>query len=270
MLVKLLYPAGQEMRLLSSIIKGGRIREQKIINLSERFSAVSGESEITDFSPNQETSLVPQQEEIVLLEEQINLMHEKASAVLREAEGKAKEIIEAALQQAKEIKETVQEEKINLLNETFNQQNKMIETAKKEAEQIVQDAQTEKKHIIGNIEEELAQTLMSLLQYLIGEEVYRNIDWLLCIVKKMLSNDVFKEEIKVFISPAMYNKLTEENKETIKAIKNGVTLHSLDTMKDTSCRVETEEGAIEYDIKDGLDRVISDIDILKNLKQEYI
>ncbi|MDF2877389.1 MAG: hypothetical protein K0S30_485 [Clostridia bacterium] len=260
------------MRLLSSIIKGGRIREQKIINLSERFSAIDSQAERNDFLLNEGTALAPQQEaeDMFLQEEQTHRMYEEAETALREAKEKARQIVEEAMGKADVIKEAAQKEKMSLLNEAVDKQKGILEAAKREAEQIVQDAETEKKHIIGNTESELAQTLMTLLQYLIGEEVYHNIDWLLCIIRKMLSNDALKKEIKIFVSPAMYNKLTDENKEKLKHIKEGVTLQSLETMEDTACRVETEQGAIEYDVKEGLDKVLSDIDILKNLKQERL
>lgn len=260
------------MRLLSSIIKGGRIREQKIINLSERFSDIDSQIESNDFLSNQEVALAPQQEAeaIFLKEEQISRVYEEAENALHEAKEKAKQILEEAIGKAEEIKKTAQIEKNGLLNEARDKQNSIIEAAKKEAEQIVQEAKAEKKHIIGNTEKELAQTLMTLLQYLIGEEVYHNIDWLLCIVRKMLSNDIFKKEIKILVSPTMYNKLTVEHKKSIEQIKEGVTLQSSETIKDTECRVETEQGAIEYDVKEGLDKVLSDIDILKNLKQESL
>lgn len=246
------------MRLLSSIIKGGRIRNQTIVNLSERLNVPS----IIDENDKADTNEV---NKTIIEQEHINLLHSEAEALLDEAHQKADEILKQALKEADAIRIAAEEEKSNLLQEALSSKEALLEKTNKEADQIRDEAYQEKQEIINSIEDELAETLKSLVQYLVGEEVYNNTQWLICTIRRMLSNDSLKKDIKVLISPQMYNKLTHDQIEMIRHIKDDVTLQMSDSINDTACRVESVEGAIEYDVQQGLDKVIADIKILQNL-----
>ncbi|WP_069997451.1 FliH/SctL family protein [Cellulosilyticum sp. I15G10I2] len=248
---------------MSSIIKGGRIRNQTVINLSERLQITQVEYERSE----------PLDDEAVLGEqgpEAISLMHLEAQNLLDEAQQKAEIIINNALKEAEEIRKEAAFEKTNLLEDASNKHQLFLEQAREEAAQIVKNAYQEKEQIINSTEPELAQTLIALLQYLVGEEVYHNTGWVRCIIKRMLANDVFKKDIKVYVSPEVYNRLTDSEKESLMSIKEEVTLQVSEALSNTACKVETQEGAIEYDVVDGLDQVISDLKILQNLKQENL
>ncbi len=251
------------MRSLSSIIKGGRIRNQTVINLSEHFNIPQIEYESYE---SQSEDLGPCEPE----QEQMNLVHAQVQALLDEAERKAEIILNNARQEAQEIRKNAELEKSHLLEETTNKQQLLLEQAREESRQIVQNAYDEKDQIISSIEGELAQTLLSLLQYLVGEEVYHNTAWILCLIKRMLAHNALKTDIQIYISADVYNRLTDQEKESLMHIKEGVTLHASETMNDTACRVQTHEGAIEYDVAEGLNQIISDIRILQNLKQETL
>jgi len=254
------------MKLLSSIIKGGRIRNQTSIDLSERFNISNLEYYTT--LPNEDEMKDEMKDAEV--ERQTDSTDLEAEAILDEARQRAEEILRNALDEAEAIKKAAEAEKLNLLQEVVKKQETLLEQAKKESKQIYDEACYEKQQIIKGIEEELADTLKSLLQYLVGEEVYNNKKWLLGIVRRMLSNDGLKTDIKILVSPHLYSKLTDEDREKLTSTRDHVTLHASEAISDTACRVESTEGAIEYDVQSGLDQVISDIKILQNLKQANV
>lgn len=252
------------MRLLSSIIKGGRVRNQTSINLSERLNVPNIEYDAAEPDMDEIKDAEPEPEMID------SAYIEEAESILNEAHQKADEILNKALEEAAAIRNAAEAEKLSLMQEAINKQKMLLEQTEKECKQLYDEAYHEKQQIINSIEEELADTLKSLLQYLIGEEVYHNTKWLLGIVRRMLSKDALKADIKILVSPHLYSKLSDEDKEILTSIRNDVTLHMSDEVSDTACRVESKEGAIEYDVQSGLDQVISDIKILQNLKQENL
>lgn len=249
------------MKSLSSIIKGGRIRNQTVINLSERLSIPPVECEPTDFQVDEVT---PDSFE----QEQMDLVQLKIQQLLEEAQKTADGLIKAAQEEAQDIQEKAKHRSQSLLEEASNKQYNILEKAHKTSAQIIEDAYKEKAHIIKNIEGELTETLITLLQYLVGEEVYHNTSWVLCVVRRMLAHDNFKKNIRIFLSEATYNRLTADEKEKLLALKEEVSLHISETLSNTECKVETDEGAIEYDVAAGLDRVISDVRILRDLNEE--
>jgi flagellar biosynthesis/type III secretory pathway protein FliH len=175
--------------------------------------------------------------------------------------------VKNALKDAEDIRKAVDIEKSKLMQETFNKQEELIEKARAESRQILDEACAEKQRMIDSLEGELTDTLKSLLNYLIGEEIYNNTNWLSCIVRRMLANDALKNNIKVLVSPVLYSKLADEEIERLTHIRDDVTIQVSDAISDTECRIESNEGSIQYDVQEGLERVISDIKILQNLKQ---
>ena len=256
--VRLLFHVAQEMRLLSSIIKGGRIRNQTFIDLSERLPMKNAESDNTKaYQEEADMALVE--------EEQMRLIQAKTEGLIEEAKQKADQIIEEALKEAETIKRNAEEEKNKRLEEAINCQKDLIKQAEEEKAQIYQEALSEKKEIIEGIESELAETLKTLLSYLVGEEVYNNTQWLVNMIRRMLVHDSLKNELKVYVSPPLYDRLTEKEKNRILNLGEEITLQASELIGETACRVESKEGAIEYDVKESLERVISDIRILQNL-----
>lgn len=271
MQVRLLYHVGQEMRLLSNIIKGERIRNQTIINLTNRMpiKEVKHQSK-----PILEVSLEGPPEEDQALEQEVFSIHEeaqmKADSLLEEATSQANEILNRAFQEASMMRENAEIEKVNLLAEAVAAKEHIINEAELQRQQIIEEANEEKSKRINETEGEMVDVLSTLLEYLIGEEIYHRTDWLTCVVKKMLSKENFKDEIKILVSPTLFEKLTEKDKEELEGISKNMVIESDTSLTDTACQVLTEQGTIEYDVQQGLNKVISDLTILKNVKQEPV
>ena len=259
---------------MSSIIKGERIRNQSIINLSERFQALHIEyekNEIEDealvtasqLNTEIEDNLVEMshlQKEEILLEAK-----KEADLILKEAHQKAEEILAQALQKAEEIKGEAQSQQTQLLAQIEEKTSAILEDAEKEAESIKLQATEEKRMLIDSTESEMVEVLQQLLTYLVGEEVYNNTQWLTCIVKRMLEECHTKEIIKICIAPTLFEHLTESQKNELQALGENIILEERSTLNETTCVVETTQGSISYDVKEGLERVISQIKTLEKL-----
>jgi flagellar assembly protein FliH len=248
------------------------VRSHTSINLSERLTIDSIQYDSAE--PNKAELIEEKSEKHMDSAKPMEAIYLEAEKVLDEARQRAEEILKKALIEATDIKQAAEDESYLIRQEALREQETLREQAREDARQIYDkiysQAQDEKEQIINSIEGELADTLKTLLQYLIGEEVYQNTKWLLSIVKRMLSNDALKTDIKVFISPHVYDRLSDKEIEDLANIRDTVTLHRSEALSDTACRVESNEGAIEYDVKSGLDQVISDIKILQNLRQESL
>lgn len=266
---------------MSSIIKGERIRNQTIINLSERFKAIHIEYEKAELedevledghSHSEHIELDGDAQEEMLLaeshqkkEEILSEAQQMAEKIIEEAKQHAEEILSGALAKAEELKEDTRNKQTQLLYETQAKSEAIIEEATKEAETIKAQAYEEKEVLIKSSEEEVTNVLQKLLSHIISEELFENTMWIKCMVKKMLYECQTKEEIKVCMAPAVFNQLTEEAKKQIEALGEKVTIETRNTLSETTCIVETKQGNIVYDVMEGFERVISEIKTLEKL-----
>lgn len=269
---------------MSSIIKGERIRNQSVINLSERFQALHIEYEKDEVDHasqdsishaiNQEIDTTIQEEtqeelQINIQEEQINMLLAKANSeaeqIVEEARKQAEAMIAAAQSQSRNIEIDMQTKYAKLLEEANAKTQVILEDATHEAEQIRVQAEVEKQELIKNTENDFTKVLKKLLSHIISEEVFNNTDWLICMVRKMLQECATKEPINIAVSQKVLEMLSETQKSQIKQLGDHITLEARTTLNDTSCLVETKQGNIHYDVIDGLERVISEIQILEKL-----
>ena len=276
---------------MSSIIKGERIRNQSVINLSERFKAIHIEYEKAEIENEvlesvnsnhlanslnempsafeQETSQEVVSEPLVDLQQKKDEIlleaHQMAQQIVEEAKHHAEEILSGALAKAEELKEDTRAKQTQLLYETQAKAETILEEASKEAEEIKQQAYEEKEALIRSSEDELTEVLQKLLGHIISEELFENTQWLKCLVRKMLQECSTKEEIKIYVSSKVFEGLTESTKESIQALGDRVILEVKSTLSDTNCIVETKQGNIVYDVMEGMERVISEIKILEKL-----
>ena len=256
------------MRLLSNIIKGGRIRNQSIMDFSLRNThEVEGEEieEIKDelFESKQEGK---HSETLEMKQRQLQEIEHIINEKISDANQKAEQIIAAALERAQYIESDAQTRKNDMIFEMNQEKEGLLAKAKEKAEQIQLEAYEEKKAILASTEEEVTQTMIILLQHIIGEELNYHTDWVSCLVKKMLSDQDTDEKVKVILSPSLFERLPKAQKEAITQIKKQVVLETCEALNDTTCMVETSHGSIRYDVQEGLERVISDIRILQNVK----
>ncbi len=274
---------------MSSIIKGERIRNQSVINLSERFKAIHIEYEKdtvedegldtrahiyeatheTDDLYEQSSSkehmtnpLVTSYEECEAI---INEANENAQRIVEEAKQRAEEILSGALAKAEEIKEETRAQQTQLLYETRSKSEQMIEEVNEEVKVIKKQAEEEKAALIMSSETELVNLLQKLLGHIISEELFENTQWLLCMVRKMLQGCQTKDEIRICVAQSVFEKLTENKKEEIQALGEHITIEIRNSLNETTCIVETKLGNISYDVMTGMERVISEIKTLEKL-----
>lgn len=276
---------------MSSIIKGERIRNQSVINLSERFKAIHIEYEKAEIENEALDSInsnhvtnglheMPSTFEQETVHEVVNEplvdsqqkrdeilleAHQMAQQIVEEAKQHAEEILSGALAKAEELKEDTRAKQTQLLYETQTKTEIILEEATKEAEKIKKQAYEEKETLIKSSEDELTEVLQKLLGHIISEELFENTQWLKCLVGKMLQECPTKEEIKIYVSVKVFEELTESTKESIQALGDQVILEVKSTLSDTTCIVETKQGNIVYDVIEGMERVISEIKILQKL-----
>lgn len=269
---------------MSSIIKGERIRNQSVINLSERFKAIHIEyekAEIEDeaFKVVDDSAIVTREDDALDHQETVenHLQQENtqdeilqearqmANQIIAEAKQHAEEILSGALAKAESIKEETRAKQTQLLYETQEKTQSLLEGAHQEAEMIKRQAYEEKEELIRSSENELTEVLQKLLGHIISEELFDNTKWLQCLVHKMLQECPTKEEIIVYVSPETYDKLSEDVKANIVASGDKVRLEAKNNVSNTACIVETKQGNIVYDVMEGMERVVSEIKILDKL-----
>ncbi len=252
------------MRSLSSIIKGERIRTQGIIDFSTR--QVEWSTEGNDVHTVTEEINKDIEEMSNYKEKQLKEVQEIVDAKLAQANKQVNQILFEAKTKAKAIEEAAEELKNNLLSKALEEKEEILQDAHRQAEEIRADAYKEKNELIMGTEEELVNMLMALLNHIISEEMQYQTEWLKCLVRKMLSKDEILGEVKVIISPILFNRLSEEEIVVIEGIQKGLTIETKDNLNETTCIIEYNQGTIVYDVTQGLERVIKDTRILLNTK----
>lgn len=261
---------------MSSIIKGERIRNQSIINLSEHFTAlqidyerdeIEDERVVIEHKENepQESEEEEQVSPDTLREEVLAKAHEEAQILLQEAKRNADNILSSALKEAEKMKASMKEEQYNIIEHAKGTAQQLIQEATLQSEQLKEAAVIEKERIIGNSEHEILAMVEKLVGHIVSEELYVGTWWIKAMVQKMLHECHTKEQIKVFISKGNFENLTPEQKTTIESMAEYVTIAVGNTLNNSSCLIETKQGSIAYDLKDGLERVLAELRILEKL-----
>ncbi|MBP3887121.1 MAG: hypothetical protein J6F30_05650 [Cellulosilyticum sp.] len=253
---------------MSNIIKSGRIRSQSFLDLSQRqlSEMIVRETYESDLSLNvnsKETDVTTElihkrKEELYLLEEEIQRKREEANR-------KIEEILSEAYSKSDLLLNEAAEEKNKVLQEAHQRQAEIIQLAEDEANQIKSSAEKEKQALLESVEDEVVDTMITLLQHLISEELQHNVAWLKLVVRKMLLNDLTTESFKLLVSP--HNMILIEQNQT--SFKEGISkvtnIECDETLNDTTCILETSQGKIEYDVSQGLEKMITEIRMLKGI-----
>lgn len=256
------------MRSLSNIIKGGRIRSHSLLDFSQRpvldmaqrgyKQTLNMDIEISNRDDETTELIHKRKEELSLLEEEIQKKREEAydevNAILSEAHQKS----EVLLNSAKE-----QEEKI--LKEAHQKQAEIIQLAHDEAEQIKVSANKEKQALLESVEDEIVHTMITMLKHIISEELNANVAWLKLIVRKMITSDPTSDTFKLYVSPKNMQLINQEYACFMEGISKVTEIKSEETLNDTSCILETSQGNIEYDVSQGVEKMITEIRILKSI-----
>lgn len=268
MLVILLFHVEEEMISLSNIIKRTRIRSTVQIDLGK----LSDKEEETTQEVNKEEAnggsmLSPEELQKISDEHQKRLeefeieIQKMQKAVDIKIEGQLRDTTIKCVEMEKSSKQQYDE----ILSSAQMQKETLLKQAKEEADRITANAQKERNTLINNVENEIVQTIMTLLEHIVGEGMVGSADWIKILIRKMLKVHHTIGELKLFVSEHNMHLIKED--ET--AFRNGLPSHleieQDDALNDTQCYLMTSEGTIEYDVHEGLKQVINDLKVLNKL-----
>ena len=266
MLVRLLFHVVQEMRSLSNIIKSGRIRSQIPLDLSQRLTSKPAQNNsINEDEKNQSTIDDETLELIHKREEKLELIEKEIQKKLEDADKKVEEMMSEAILKRQSMENEIKDKETRILAEMHQKQAEVIQLAKKEADEIIEAAHAKKEALLEAVEDEVVETMITILQHIISEELRGNVEWLRLVVRKMLHKEQFVEAIKLVVSPNCLRLIEEDKEHFLEDIPKDIIIESSDLLNDTSCILETNQGNIEYDVNNGLNRMISEIKLLKEL-----
>ncbi len=265
--VRLLFHVVQEMRSLSNIIKSGRIRSQSLLDLSQRLAAQSvKDNDIQHSEENRSTNMDDETLDLIhKRKEELELIEKEIQEKVRDADKKVEKMLADAALKQQNIENEVKDKEAKMLAETQKKQDEAIELAKKEADGIIEAAHAEKEALLQNVEGEVVETMITILQHIISEELSENVEWLRLVVRKMLHKDQFIEAMKLVVSPNCLQLIENDKEHFLEGIPKEIVIESSDALNDTSCILETNQGNIEYDVNHGLNKMISEIRLLKGL-----
>lgn len=265
------------MRSLSNIIKRGNIREQGIIDLSNRLPQqveriyLNGEpthdmvlEEIVSYETEAEVAAGYDEERQAVMA----ALEQEAKEKVRLAKEEAEAIVADALAKAQQIEQVAKEQANQLLAQVTTDRENAMRACEEEVAQIRALALQEKDDLLSATEGEVVETLITILQHIISEELYYPATWLKYIVNKMLHGKNLGEKIVLCISPSLYTQLEKQQDDLLTCCKQIASIKEDETLTDTSCKLIIDEGTIEYDVSEGLEKVVAQLRILKGLAQE--
>ena len=266
MLVRLLFHVAQEMRSLSNIIKSGRIRSQSLLDLSQRRTSASAVDDYINQGEQNKSTIDDETLELIhKREEKLELIEKEIQKKLEDADKKVEEILSEAILKKQSMEAEIRDRETRMLDQIQQKEAETIQLAKKEADEIIEAAHAEKEALLEAVEGEVVQTMITILQHIISEELSENVEWLRLVVRKMLHKEQFTEAIKLVVSPYCLRLIEEDKEHFLEDMPKDITIESSDLLNDTSCILETNQGNIEYDVSNGLNRMISEIKLLKEL-----
>lgn len=256
------------MRSLSNIIKSGRIRSQSYLDLSQRLVS-SNQKLLVDEIEQAESETVNSDDDLIELigkrREELNRIEEEIQKKLKDADNKVEALLSDAASRCEMMEKEIKDKESEVLAKAHRSRNEMIQQAEVEASQIIEAAQAEKRSLLQSTEGEVVETLITLLKHIISEEMNENVEWLRLVVRKMLMQDQSSDTFKLVVSPYCLQLIEKDQKHFLEGLSKVTTIESNETLNDTSCILETNQGNIEYDVSYGLEKIISEIRILKGL-----
>lgn len=275
---------------MSSIIKKQKIRSESIIDFSCRhliesdseplsFEVENGLNEeesdvnIVDESVNEAESMEYLEEKFRTKDEiqkykrkQLHEIQELIDLKLREADEQISRKYAELVLRTKDEEDETNNIKKAILFEAEVEKQKILSEALSEAENIKKQAIEDKKELLVSSEDEIVNTIAHLVENIISNELKYDTRWLKLLVKKMIYKDNLIGEVSVRISPLVYETLSEQDVSQIENLKDGVRIIQDELVNETMCIVDCEQGTINYDVSEGLKRVLQDIRILLESK----
>ena len=149
--------------------------------------------------------------------------------------------------------------------DAYHKQEEILKQAKEEAMTIRKAASDEKKSMLEAIESEVVEVIITLLQHIISEEVTGHAEWLKLVVRRLLLQEKISEETTLLVSSNTMAYLEKDKDELVANLSKLSAIEVSESLNDTTCVLVTNQGNIEYDINDGLRKVVSELRILKDL-----
>jgi len=253
---------------LSNIIKSGRIRNQSYLDLSQRHVSSNQKLYVNEIE-QQESEMVNSDDDLIELlhkrKEELNTLEEEIQKKMKDADNKVEALLSDAASRCEMMEKEIKDKESEVLAEAHRNRDEMIQQAEIEASQIIEAAQAEKRSLLQSAEGEVVETLITLLKHIISEEINENVEWLRLVVRKMLMQDRSSDAFKLIVSPHCLQLIEKEQEQFLEGLSKVTAIESDETLNDTSCILETNQGNIEYDISYGLEKIISEIRILKGL-----
>lgn len=256
---------------MSSIIKKGRIRSRSILDLSERVHT----SELKNIKEEivEEVTVSrahPITEWIEKKKEELDNIESIIEEKLENADSKVDRILTEAIEQAEQIKQQAKAQETMIIAEVHRKQEQILKNTENEIEYIKKMALEEKQKMLNAVEGEVVETIITLLQHIVSEELKQNVEWLKMIVRKMLLQEEINEPTTLLISKHNMESLKNEKEELIASLSKLTSIETSDGLNDTTCVLVTKQGNIEYDLNEGLTKVITELRVLKGLSQEQV
>lgn len=256
------------MRSLSNIIKSGRIRSQSYLDLSQRLVGTN-QKLFADEIEQAESEMVNSDDDLIELigkrREELSRIEEEIQKKLKDADNKVETLLSDAASKCELMERKIKDKESEVLAKAHRSSEEMIQQAEVEASQIIEAAQAEKRSLLQSTEGEVVEILITLLKHIISEEMNENVEWLRLVVRKMLMQDQSSDTFKLVVSPYCLQLIEKDQKHFLEGLSKVTTIESNETLNDTSCILETNQGNIEYDVSYGLEKIISEIRILKGL-----
>lgn len=248
---------------MSNIIKGGRIRSEGILNLSNRIFQVQEEptSEKEQIIENKINAI---DEEIHQKQQELQQLEYLIQQRIEEARQKAEEVVSDACEKGRQIEEEARKKASLIIEQAAQKQEEILENVKQEADRIREQALAEKENKLQAVEGEVVELIIKIIQHIISEELIHNTDWLKYLVRKMMSEGMPNEEVTLLVSSENMARLREEETFASSLLKLAA-VEADDALNDTTLVLVTSRGNIEYDISRGMEQVISELRIINSL-----
>lgn len=254
---------------MSNIIKSGRVRSRSVLDLSGRVvpqvECIREELEV-EMEPqvllNSEDSHI---ESISQKEDELKALESQIQERLAEADNKIEVMLTEAVEKAQAIKKQARDEETKVIADAYEKQERILKQAEEEAQNIRNAALAEKQSLLNAVEGEVVEVMITLLQHIISEETTGHIEWLKLVVRRLLLQEEISEEVTLLVSSNTMAHLQKEKEKFIASLSKLADIKVSESLNDTTCILVTSQGNIEYDISEGLRRVVSELRILKDL-----
>lgn len=260
------------MRLLSSIIKGRRIRSESKLQIENKNKYVAPEKGDEDLIGEQPKEAA-QKEDVKIRIKEIKY---KADTIIEDAkiegQNQADLIIfqgrEKAEQEAVVITEKARDDGYS---KGYARGEQEAQALVEEAKKVIQDAQEEKQQILKEAEPEVIEMIIGICGKLISEEINFNKDTILILVRKALkevSSDMSDSEISIKVSPDEYDYVLDNKDSIMKSVSNPENIKILNdiNLDKGVCIVETAFGSVKCNVEESFSEIKKQMRLISNKK----